>query len=163
MRILYVTSETNPFAASGGLGDVMGALPKAVASVGNVCEVIMPLYNTMKEQYRARLELVCDMSFKFSWRDTGASVYKLTEGGVTYYFVENHYYFDRGRLYGEFDDGERKCVHRLHLEAAMGARRHSSTELAGEIGIFLGALRVFGLLSAKLFSGDDGRCPRRAH
>lgn len=107
MRILYVTSETNPFAASGGLGDVMGALPKAVASVGNVCEVIMPLYNTMKEQYRARLELVCDMSFKFSWRDTGASVYKLTEGGVTYYFVENHYYFDRGRLYGEFDDGER--------------------------------------------------------
>ncbi len=107
MRILYVTSETNPYAASGGLGDVMGALPKSVAAKGHVCEVIMPLYDTMKEQYRKQLELVCDISFKLSWRETGASIFKLTEDGVTYYFVENHYYFNRGRLYGEYDDGER--------------------------------------------------------
>ena len=108
MKILYVTSETNPFAASGGLGDVMGALPAAVAAVpGNICEVIMPLYDTVKEEYRKELSLVCDINFKLSWRDTGASVFKLVRGGVTYYFIENHYYFNRGRLYGEFDDGER--------------------------------------------------------
>ncbi len=107
MKILYVTSETNPYAASGGLGDVMGALPKSVATKGHACEVIMPLYDTMKEQYRKQLELVCDISFKLSWRETGATIFKLTEDGVTYYFVENHYYFDRGRLYGEYDDGER--------------------------------------------------------
>ena len=108
MKILYVTSEANPFAASGGLGDVMGALPAAVAAVpGNECEVIMPLYDTMKPQYREKLELVLDMSFSHGWRHTGASVYKLLSNGVTYYFVENHYYFERGRLYGEFDDAER--------------------------------------------------------
>ena len=108
MKILYVTSEANPYAASGGLGDVMGALPLSVAENEDMtCEVIMPLYNTMKECYRKDLELVCDLTFKHSWRNTGASVYKLQNGKVTYYFVENHYYFDRGRLYGEFDDAER--------------------------------------------------------
>lgn len=108
MKVLYVTSEANPYAASGGLGDVMGALPISVAENEDMtCEVIMPLYDTMKEVYRKDLELVCDLTFKHSWRDTGASIFKLKNGKVTYYFVENHYYFDRGRLYGEFDDGER--------------------------------------------------------
>lgn len=107
MKILYVTSEANPFAASGGLGDVMGALPSAVAAEGHECAVILPLYDTMKPAFREKLELVLDMSFYMSWRHTGASVYKCLLNGVTYYFVENHYYFDRGRLYGEFDDAER--------------------------------------------------------
>lgn len=108
MKILYVTSEANPFAASGGLGDVLGALPATVASIeGNECSVIMPLYDTMKPMYREKLEFVCDITFELSWRDTGATIYKLTNNGVTYYFVENHYYFERGRLYGEFDDAER--------------------------------------------------------
>ena len=108
MKVLYVTSEANPYAASGGLGDVMGALPISVAENEDMtCEVIMPLYDTMKEVYRKDLELVCDLTFKHSWRDTGASVFKLKNGKVTYYFVENHYYFNRGRLYGEFDDAER--------------------------------------------------------
>jgi len=107
MKILYVTSEANPFAASGGLGDVMGALPASVAKEGHDCSVILPLYDSVKPAFREKLELVLDMSFNLAWRHTGASVYKLTHNGVTYYFVENHYYFDRGRLYGEFDDAER--------------------------------------------------------
>ena len=107
MKILYVASEANPYAASGGLGDVMGALPAAVAAEGHECQVIMPLYDTMKAEYREKLELVLDMSFNLSWRHTGASVYRLKHNNVTYLFVENHYYFDRGRLYGEFDDAER--------------------------------------------------------
>ena len=108
MKILYVTSEAGPYAASGGLGDVMGALPRAIADAENVnAEVIMPLYDTMKAEYREKLELVLDISFKLSWRSTGASIYKLQNESVTYYFVENHYYFERGKLYGQYDDGER--------------------------------------------------------
>ena len=109
MKILYVTSEAGPYAASGGLGDVMGALPLAVADrdAQITAEVILPLYDTVKEEYRKELELVADISFKLSWRKTGASIYKLSRGGVNYYFVENHYYFERGRLYGEYDDAER--------------------------------------------------------
>ena len=107
MKILYVTSEANPFAASGGLGDVMGALPAAVAEAGHTTELIMPLYDTVAEKYRKMMELEINLSFKLSWRSTGASVYKLKLGEVTCHFVENHYYFERGKLYGEFDDGER--------------------------------------------------------
>ena len=107
MKILYVTSEANPFAASGGLGDVMGALPAAVREESHEVSVIMPLYDTVKEVHRVRLEKVIDINFGLAWRETGASIFKIEENGVTYYFVENHRYFSRGRLYGEFDDAER--------------------------------------------------------
>ena len=109
MKILYVTSEAAPFAASGGLGDVMGALPKSVASEeGVTAEVILPFYEkAMKDEYKSHLEKVIDISFRLSWRNTGATVYKINKDGINYYFVENHYYFDRPNLYGEYDDGER--------------------------------------------------------
>ena len=109
MKILYVASEATPYAASGGLGDVMGALPKSIVSDNPDAEVsvILPLYDSMKEEHRIGLEKVADLSFRYSWRNTGATVYKLINNGVNYYFVENHYYFGRGRLYGEFDDAER--------------------------------------------------------
>lgn len=108
MKILYVTSEANPFAASGGLGDVMGALPVSISELGEAnVEVIMPLYDSVKQKYGDKLEKCLDISFNLSWRKTGASIYKATHGGVPYYFVENSYYFNRGKLYGEWDDGER--------------------------------------------------------
>ena len=109
MNILYVASECAPFASSGGLGDVMGALPKFVKQIKpkyNV-ELIMPLYGQIGEKHRAKLSHVCNLHFKLSWRESGASVYKLCEDGVNYYFIENHRYFERGRLYGEYDDCER--------------------------------------------------------
>ena len=109
MKILYVTSEANPYAASGGLGDVLGALPITVAEDNNDAKVsvILPLYGSMKPEHRKNLEKVKDISFKYAWRETGASIYKIQNGKVTYYFVENHYYFDRNKLYGEYDDAER--------------------------------------------------------
>ncbi len=109
MKILYVASEAGPFAASGGLGDVMGALPKTVkdSHPDYTVEVALPLYSTMSAVYKDKLVYHSDISFKLSWRNTGARIYTYTECGVTYYFFENHYYFDRGRLYGEYDDAER--------------------------------------------------------
>ena len=109
MKITYVASEANPFCASGGLGDVMGALPKNVASMDGVDEVsvILPLYGNMKEVYKSKLTKLVDFSFKLSWRNTGSTAYMLVDSGVKYYFLENHYYFDRPNLYGEHDDGER--------------------------------------------------------
>ena len=109
MKILYVTSEASPFAASGGLGDVMGALPPVIASSREdvVCEVILPLYKSVKEQYRKDMTKVADITFQLSWRKTGASIFCYDFRGVKYYFVENHYYFNRDPLYGEWDDGER--------------------------------------------------------
>ncbi len=109
MNILYVASEVAPFAASGGLGDVMGALPAYTKLEDGASEigVIAPLYSTMKTEYKESLEHVSSFTFNLGWRETGASVYRLVRDGVSYYFVENHYYFDRSRLYGEYDDAER--------------------------------------------------------
>ena len=67
MKILFVTSEANPFAASGGLGDVMGALPGAISECGNEVSVIMPLYDTMKPEHKDKLEKVIDISFMSSF------------------------------------------------------------------------------------------------
>ncbi|MBR2431504.1 MAG: glycogen synthase, partial [Clostridia bacterium] len=97
------------YAASGGLGDVLGALPITLAEDNPSAEVsvIMPLYGSVKDEHRKAMVKVRDISFRYAWRDTGATVYKIQNGKVTYYFLENHYYFDRGRLYGEYDDAER--------------------------------------------------------
>jgi starch synthase len=109
MKVLYITSEALPFASSGGLGDVMGALPQAVKEAGADIEtsVIMPLYQSIGDEWRKSFEKISDLSFNLAWRNTGASVYKSEFGGVSYYFIENSYYFDRNSLYGEYDDGER--------------------------------------------------------
>ena len=107
MKILYVSSEVAPFSASGGLGDVIGALPSAVKRLGNECTVISPLYKSICEKHRRGFEHIGDITFSLGWRKTGASVYGVVENGVRYIFLENHYYFDRQQLYGEFDDIER--------------------------------------------------------
>ena len=109
MKILFVTSEAVPFATSGGLGEVMSALPSAIVGADQSieCDVIMPLYSTVGDQYKRRMKKVADIVFNLSWRKTGASVYTLNEKGINYYFVENGYYCNRAELYGEYDDGER--------------------------------------------------------
>lgn len=108
MKILYVTSEVAPYATSGGLGDVMSALPLSVSELyNNNVSVIMPLYNIINDVYKCQMEFVTDITFNLSWRSTGARIYRFKKENVKYYFIENHYYFDRGKLYEEFDDAER--------------------------------------------------------
>ena len=107
MKILFAASEAFPFATSGGLGDVIGALPRALAKRGEKVSVIIPCYGFISQEYRASMEEVCSVSFNLGWRKTGASIYKTRVDAVDWYFVYNSYYFDRDKLYGEDDDGER--------------------------------------------------------
>ncbi len=109
MKVLFVTGEASPYIASGGLGDVMGALPAALNETGEdiEAEVILPLYNSVRVMLSDELEKVIDIRFRLSWRETGATVYRHRTESVTYYFIDNQYYFDRPMMYGEFDDGER--------------------------------------------------------
>jgi len=111
MKILYVTSEAAPFAASGGLGDVMGALPQSVCALSggeDEISVVLPLYSRIREEHRARMTFVTSFDFDYSWRHIYCGVMKLVQGGVTYYFIDNEQYFRRdGGLYGYYDDGER--------------------------------------------------------
>ncbi len=103
MRILYAASEAAPFAKSGGLADVAGALPKALVKDGVDARVIMPLYGDLK--FRDTLEYVTNYSVPVGWRSQYCGLFKTERNGVTYYFLDNEYYFKRRGLYGFYDDG----------------------------------------------------------
>lgn len=107
MKILYATSEALPFIASGGLADVAGSLPAALNRAGEDCRVVLPLYQGIKEELRQSLEYICNFTVDVSWRKQYCGVFKGEAGGVTYYFIDNEYYFKRASLYGYFDDAER--------------------------------------------------------
>ena len=112
MKILYASSEVQPFAASGGLADVAGSLPKALANdltEQNEVAVVMPLYtNTIKEQYKSAMQQLTAIEVPVGWRKQYCGIKKLVLNKVTYYFIDNEYYFKRDYgLYGYLDDAER--------------------------------------------------------
>ena len=63
LKILFCSSEVVPFAASGGLGDVAGSLPKALNVSGQDVRVILPLYGKIKEKYSEELKFVDNLVF----------------------------------------------------------------------------------------------------
>lgn len=107
MKVLCVTSECYPFAKSGGLADVLYALPKAMVKEGVDARVIMPLYGSIDSKYRDAMEDVTIFDVQVGWRRQYCGIKKLYMDGVTFYFVDNEYYFNRSELYGHYDDGER--------------------------------------------------------
>lgn len=110
MKILYTASEAVPFAATGGLGDVMGSLPQAVKrSLGKDGDVraVIPLYPAVKEKMKGKITLVWEGDMSLSWRRQYMGIWQYVSDGVTYYFIDNEYYFRRESCYGNFDDGER--------------------------------------------------------
>ena len=107
MNILFAVSEAAPFVKTGGLGDVAGSLPAALAAEGADVRVILPLYSIIDEKWRLKMNYLFYTYIRLSWRSQYCGVFELKQNGVTYYFVDNEYYFKRGRIYGEYDDGER--------------------------------------------------------
>ena len=107
-RVLMVASEAWPFAGTGGLGEVVGSLPKALNKLGDVeAEVIIPLYESVPEEYRAKMTFVRSINVPLAWRNQYCGLFTLELDGVKYMFVDNEYYFKRTGLYGYGDDGER--------------------------------------------------------
>ena len=97
-----------PFAATGGLGDVMGSLPAALAEAGDTdVRVVMPLYSAISKEWREQMKQEAVFYVRLAWREQYCGVYSLKKSGVTYYFIDNEYYFGRAALYGQYDDGER--------------------------------------------------------
>lgn len=107
MKVLYVSSEALPFAASGGLADVAGSLPQALKSKRVACRVVMPLYGTISDEMRASMKFITSIMVPVSWRRQYCGIFEAKAGGVVYYLIDNEYYFKRSTLYGHYDDGER--------------------------------------------------------
>ena len=110
MKILYVASEALPFASTGGLADVLGALPIAVKkSLGKSADVrvVIPLYSSIREKFSDQLTFEKETVVRLSWRNQYCGIWSTERDGVRFYFIDNEYYFKRKAIYGSFDDGER--------------------------------------------------------
>ena len=112
MRIAVCASEGAPYCKSGGLGDVMEALPAALSRIeGNEVVLFLPYYSKVKRNGAYPCEKVAELRVRLGWRQQYAGIMRLTNrsDGVSVYFIDNEYYFGgRGAsLYGDLDDGER--------------------------------------------------------
>jgi starch synthase len=105
--VLFATFEAAPFVKTGGLGDVGGTLPAALQAAGAEVRVILPKFATIPQQYRDAMTHVADFRLYLGWRNQFCGIEQLVHNGVTFYFVDNEYYFGRSYPYGFFDDGER--------------------------------------------------------
>lgn len=105
-KILMCSSEVAPFAKSGGLGDVLGALPQALAKLGNDVRVILPKYGCIPAEYTEQMKFCFFIYVPLGWRRKYCGVFELQKDGVTYYFVDNEYYFGDPYLY-KWNDLER--------------------------------------------------------
>ena len=107
-HVLFAASEAWPFAGTGGLGEVVGSLPRALNKLGTVeARVILPLYENFPAEYREKLSFVRSVTVPLAWRNQYCGLFELEHEGVKFYFVDNEYYFKRSGLYGYGDDGER--------------------------------------------------------
>ena len=107
-KILFVASEARPFIATGGLADVIGSLPQALAKDAHYdVRVVLPLYSDIKPEQRRKLSFLGNIYVPLAWRNQYCGVFTCEENGVTYYFIDNEYYFKRSGCYGYYDDGER--------------------------------------------------------
>lgn len=107
MKILYVSAESTPFIKTGGLADVAGSLPKALNQLGVDCRVVLPKYGQIDRKYADEMKKIMEFYVDIGWKREYCGVYTLDHDGVTYYFLDNENYFNRPKVYGEFDDGER--------------------------------------------------------
>ena len=100
MKILMATSECVPFVKTGGLADVLGALPKALAAAGEEVRVVLPKYKEVSEKYASEMTHVCYFYVNLGWRRQYCGIESLEMNGITFYFIDNEYYFGRPYIYG---------------------------------------------------------------
>ncbi|WP_227396853.1 glycogen synthase GlgA [Jeotgalibacillus aurantiacus] len=107
MKVLFAVSECAPFVKSGGLGDVAGALPKELKKLGTDVRVMLPKYSLISDELLSKAKKIKSITVQVGWRNQYCGIETLEHGGITYYLIDNEYYFKRDSLYGHYDDAER--------------------------------------------------------
>ncbi len=105
--VLFAAAEAMPFAKTGGLGEVIGSLPRALRRLGVDARVVMPLYRSIPAGLLAEMRLVKEITVPVGWRRQYCGLHTLRHRDVPFYFLDNKYYFDRPHLYGHPDEAER--------------------------------------------------------
>jgi starch synthase len=143
VKVLFVASEAAPFIKTGGLADVIGSLPKELLKQGIDVRVVLPKYADIPDSYKERMTLITTLTVPLSWRQQYCGVEMLEHDGITFYFLDNEYYFKRQGLYGHYDDAERFayfCRAALEILPAVDFQPdviHCHDWHAGMVGAFL--------------------------
>ncbi len=123
MKIAMIASEAAPFVKTGGLGDVMQALPAELSKLrGNEIVLFLPYYKKLKENRDLSLEFMGSFTMDLAWRESYVGIYRLRtrRRKLQVYFIDNDYYFGaRSTIYGDFDDGERFAYYSKAVMAAL--------------------------------------------
>ena len=111
MKIAMMASEAAPFVKTGGLGDVMQALPQELSKIrGNEILLFLPYYKKIKQNPEVCVDFVGSFTMELAWRESYVGIFRLKSRRkkLQIYFIDNDYYFGaRATIYGDFDDGER--------------------------------------------------------
>lgn len=107
-KILLVSSEAIPYIKTGGLADVVGSLPRYINKEEYDVRIILPKYACMNQKFLPELQFVTHFYVDLSWRRQYAGVFMAENNGVTYYFIDNEYYFAGNNPYNNiYEDVEK--------------------------------------------------------
>ena len=107
MRVMFAASEAMPLVKTGGLADVVGALPKALAKQGAEVTVVLPKYGAIPPEIAEAAETIAVTEVRLGWRRQYCGIQEVVVDGVRFILVDNEFYFKRGQLYGYGDEAER--------------------------------------------------------
>lgn len=100
-NILFVASEVVPFIKTGGLADVAGSLPKYFNKDEFDVRVMLPKYMAIPQEYKEKMIYKTHFYMNLAWRSQYVGIFEMVYEGVTFYFIDNEYYFAGPKPYGE--------------------------------------------------------------
>lgn len=110
-KVLFAASEAVPFIKTGGLADVTGSLPKYFDREHYDVRIILPKYLCMDEQWKGQLQFLCHFYVNLSWRKQYVGIFQTKEDGITYYFVDNEFYFAGDKPYNNIHEDVEKFAY----------------------------------------------------
>lgn len=109
-KVLFAASESVPFIKTGGLADVVGSLPKCFDKTKYDVRVVIPKYQCMQDAFKDKMKYVDHFYMDLVWRSQYVGILEMEYEGITYYFIDNEYYFAGDRPYGNIrEDIEKFC------------------------------------------------------
>ncbi len=107
-KVLFVASECVPFVKTGGLADVVGSLPKYLDKEQFDVRVMLPKYMMIPDHFKQNMQYKTHFYMELNWRSQYVGVLESVVDGITFYFIDNEFYFSGMKPYGNiYEDIEK--------------------------------------------------------